>query len=119
MKRAIKERPRVAAAAVLGAAALVLIGVVLGVLIAGASSGAATTTRLRLASAESTAHDAARRLRVAEADLNARRDVLHRSEQQSRKLARRNAELKLALRKARLAAQSDRGRQLTRSSRDR
>jgi hypothetical protein len=74
-----------------GAAGRVLIGVVLGVLIAGASSGAATTTRLRLASAETTAHDAERRLRVAEADLSARRDALERSEQHSRKLARRNA----------------------------
>jgi hypothetical protein len=70
MKRAFKERPRVAAAAVLGVVALVLIGVALGPLMSGGSPTATTATQLRLASAESTARDAARRLRVAEADFD-------------------------------------------------
>ena len=119
MKRAIKERPRVAAAAVLGAAALVLIGVVLGALIPAGPSAATSTTQLRLASAESTARDAARRLRIAEADASNAEEVLQRSQRRARNLARKNAELLRGLRKARRAAQSHRGRQLTRSSRDR
>jgi hypothetical protein len=119
MKRAFKERPRVAAAAVLGVVALVLIGVALGPLMSGGSPTATTATQLRLASAESTARDAARRLRVAEADLTAAEEPLQHSERRSRKLARRNAELLRALRKARRAANGQSRRQGTRSSGDR
>jgi hypothetical protein len=119
MKRAVKERPRVAAAAALGVVALVLIGVALGALMAGAASGPTTTTQLRLASAESTARDAARRIRGAEADVTAAEAALQHSEQRSRKLARRNAELLGALRKARRAANGQPRRQGTRSSGDR
>jgi hypothetical protein len=119
MKRAIRERPRVAAAAVLGVVALVLVGVALGALIPAGPSAATTTTQLRLASAESTARDAARRLRVAEADASNAEEALQRSQRLARNLARKNAELLRGLRKARQAAHRQSRRQGSRSSSDR
>jgi hypothetical protein len=119
MKRAIRERPRVAAAAVLGVIALVLGGVALGALVPTGPSAATTTTQLRLASAESSAHDAARRLRVAEADASNAEETLQRSQRRARKLARKNAELLRGLRKARQAAHGQSRGQRSRSSSDR
>jgi hypothetical protein len=119
MKRAIRERPRVAAAAALGVVALVLMGGALGALTAAGPSPATTATQLRLASSESTARDAARRLRLVEADITRDEAALQRSEQRSRNLTRRNAELVRALRKARRAAHRQPRRHGGRSSGDR
>lgn len=105
-----------ATAAALGALTLVLIGVALGTLPTGASSGAARPTQSRSALAKSSVRDAALPLRAAEADLTDTRNALRRSERRSRKLARRNAQLQRAVQKARRAVQSERRRQRTRSS---
>jgi negative regulator of sigma E activity len=119
MKRTMKERPRVAAAAGLGVVALLLLGVAIGALIATGPSAASTTTQLRLASAESTARETARRLRLVEADATRAKDALQRSEQRSHTLARRNAELDRALRKPRRAPHRHAQRLGGRSSNDR
>ena len=119
MKRAIRERPRVAVAAVLSVVALVLVGVALGALIAAGPPDATTTTQLRLASAESTARDAVRRLRVAEAHVTRAEEAQQRWEQRAHSLVRRNAELVRELRKARQAAHQQPRRQGRRSSGDR
>jgi hypothetical protein len=115
MRRAVRERPRVAAVTVLGVVALVLCTVALGALVAGGRAEMPQTAQVRLASAQQATREQARLLDAVRVEVVEVRAALARQTRRSRELARTNARLHHTLRQARRGAPSERQRRSSRS----
>jgi len=108
--RALRERPRVAAATALGTTALIACGAGLGAVLASNGPEISQATQVRLVSAERTTQNQGQLLRTTWAELNGTRIALVAATRRSRVPRRTTARLRRELRQAKRALRRERRR---------
>ena len=108
--RALKERPRVAAATALGATALIACAAGLGAILASSGPEIPQATHVRLVSAERATRNQGQLLRTTRAELNRARIALAAATRRSHVTSRTTTRLRRELRQARRALRRERRR---------